>query len=146
MLDNVFMSRVGISDPDRLLARRRVLIVDDDGDARDLMRFVLEACDMRVTDSESATDALIELEQSDFDLLISDIAMPVIDGYSFIGVVRSRKKNVAIPAVAMTAFTRADDRDRALLAGFDLHIGKPCDFATLISALTDLLATTGRPA
>jgi CheY-like chemotaxis protein len=101
---------------------------------------------MRVTDSESATEALVELEQSDFDLLISDIAMPVIDGYSFIGVVRSRKKNVAIPAVAMTAFTRADDRDRALLAGFDLHIGKPCDFATLIPALTGLLGTTGRPA
>jgi CheY-like chemotaxis protein len=123
-----------------LLASKRVLIVDDNADSRDLLRLVLEAYDVTVTDAESATDALDELEHSDFDLLISDIGMPVVDGYAFIRAVRRRSRSACMPAVAMTAFVRVEDRARALFEGFDSHITKPCDFAALIPVLVELLA------
>jgi CheY-like chemotaxis protein len=140
------MSRMCTSGPCAALAQKRVLIVDDDDDARDLMRFILEARGMKVSDSASALDGLAELDRSDFDLLISDIGMPEIDGYSFIRAVRGRKKHADLPAVAVTAFTRLEDRAQALLAGFDVHIGKPCDVVALIPTLTGLLATGRRSA
>jgi CheY-like chemotaxis protein len=138
------MSRACTSDPRGLLANKRALIVDDDMDSRELMRVVLESCDMEVTDAESAPDALAALERSDFDVLISDIGMPAIDGYSLIRGVRALPKSASIPAVAVTAFRRMEDRAQALLAGFNLHIGKPVDIPAFIQALVALLARAGR--
>jgi CheY-like chemotaxis protein len=134
------MSRTHSADPCGLLARKRVLIVDDDDDSRELLRVVLESRNMDVSDSESATGALTALEHSHFDVLISDIGMPMVDGYALIRSVRKQEKYAYIPAVALTAFARAEDRARALLAGFDMHFGKPCNFADLLQALGTLLA------
>jgi CheY-like chemotaxis protein len=121
------------------LAGKRVLIVDDDEDSRTLLRFVLESCEMDVYDSDSADAALPALHHGRFDLMISDIGMPGRDGYSLIRAVRARRESATLPAVALTAFVRAEDRSRALLAGFDLHLGKPFDSLTLIQAVVALV-------
>lgn len=119
--------------------------MDDDNDARKLLRLVLEACHVDVYDSESAADALNVLDGAQFDLLISDIGMPLCDGYSLIGAVRARHQNAGIPAVALTAFVRPEDREHALLAGFDLHFGKPFDSTALIQALVALTGSAMHP-
>jgi CheY-like chemotaxis protein len=129
----------------KFLAGKRVLIVDDDEDSRTLLRFVLESCEMDVHDSESVDDALPALDHARFDVIISDIGMPGRDGYSLIRAVRGRRESAALPAVALTAFARAEDRSRALRAGFDLHMGKPFDSLTLIQAVVALVAGARNP-
>jgi CheY-like chemotaxis protein len=140
------MTRPLASGPDcHSLAGKSVLIVEDDYDSRELMRVILESCDMEVCDSETADGALAALDHMHFDLIISDIGMPGCDGYSLIRSVRCRDETSRIPAVAVTAFVRSEDRARALLAGFDMHIGKPFDAAALLQVLVTLLGSTRRP-
>jgi CheY-like chemotaxis protein len=122
-----------------LLAGKRVLIVDDDDDARYLLRVVLEGCQMTVCDSDSADKALEELDQTSFDLLVSDIGMPERDGYSLIRAVRGRSDSESIPAVALTSFGRPEDRARALRAGFNRHLRKPFTSSSLLLCLASLL-------
>jgi len=128
------------------LAGRTVLIVDDEQDARDLLRIVLESCGVRVLDAPSAMQALATLGSEPIDLIVSDIGMPEEDGYSFIRRVRAltNESKAAIPAVALTAFARNEDRTRALLEGFNLHLTKPVEPAELLLALADLAGSTGR--
>jgi CheY-like chemotaxis protein len=129
------------SNPDTdLFAGKRVLIVDDDDDARDLLRVVLEGCQMTVRDSDSVDGALEELDQMSFDLLVSDIGMPERDGYSLIREVRGRSDGGSIPALALTSFARSEDRAQALRAGFDRHLRKPLDSDSLLLCLASLLA------
>ncbi|MET0390566.1 MAG: response regulator [Polyangiales bacterium] len=115
------------------------MVVDDDCDSRELMHAVLESRGMVVEESDSANAALDALAREHFDLLISDIGMPEVDGYSLIRAVRSRAEGIRIPAVALTAYVRKEDCRQVLLAGFDAHFGKPCDFAALLPALMLLL-------
>jgi CheY-like chemotaxis protein len=122
------------------LAGKRALIVDDDDDARHLLRAVLESCEMTVYDSDNVDGALEELGKSSFDLIVSDIGMPDRDGYSFIHAVRNRLDGCSIPAVALTSFARPEDRARALAAGFDRHFGKPWEPSKLIPCVALLLA------
>lgn len=122
------------------LAGKRALIVDDDDDARHLLRAVLESCQMTVCDSDNVDEALEELGKASFDLIVSDIGMPERDGYSFIHAVRNRLDGCSIPAVALTSFARPEDRARALEAGFDRHFGKPCESSKLIPCVALLLA------
>jgi signal transduction histidine kinase/CheY-like chemotaxis protein len=118
-----------------------VLIVDDEDDARELLRIILESCNMKVHDAGSASDALSMLASEHIDVIVSDIGMPERDGYSLIRDVRalSAKDKAAIPAIALTAFTRNEDRTRALLEGFNVHMAKPVEPAELLVALADLL-------
>jgi CheY-like chemotaxis protein len=140
------MNRPITSDPDcRFLAGKSVLIVEDDDDSRELLRVILESCDMDVCDSETADEALTALGRTQFDLIISDIGMPGCDGYDLIRAVRCRPETSRTPAVAVTAFVRAEDRARALLAGFDMHIAKPVDSSALLHALVALLGDAQRP-
>ncbi len=126
--------------------RVRVLVVDDDQDARDLLGFVLESCGMEVRSAGSAVEALTALETYDPDVIVSDIGMPGQDGYSLIRSIRmlpsESKKNV--PAVALTAFARNEDRTRALVAGFNVHIAKPVEPATLVATVRDLAGHSAR--
>jgi signal transduction histidine kinase len=115
-----------------------VLLVEDDADARELLTTILEGYGARVTAVASVCDALLALDESCPDVLVSDIGMPGEDGYSLIKKVRAR--NVDIPAVALTAFARHEDQGRALSAGFQLHIAKPIDPAVLASALVKVSA------
>jgi CheY-like chemotaxis protein len=121
------------------LAGKRALIVDDDDDARYLLRTVLESCQMTVCDSDNVDGALEQLGKASFDLIVSDIGMPERDGYSFIRAVRNRSDGGTIPAVALTSFTRPEDRARTLVAGFDRHVAKPFESAALIPCLASLL-------
>jgi len=114
----------------------RVLVVDDDQDTRELVAAVLMPCGAEVVSVGSATEALDQMKQQRFDLLISDIGMPAMNGYDLISRIRQlgEERGGRTPAVALTAYAGIDDRERALAAGYEMHIPKPFVAAELISA------------
>ena len=122
----------------------RVLIVDDEPDARDLLRRLLQSCQAKITTAESVEAALEVLARERFDLILSDIGMPGRDGYDLIAEVRKRESaaNKHTPAIALTAFARSQDRTRALRAGFQNHIAKPVEPSELIAAVASLARRT----
>jgi signal transduction histidine kinase/ActR/RegA family two-component response regulator len=122
----------------------RVLVVDDEADARDLIRQVLVDCDATVFVAGSANEALPMLGEHRPHVLVSDIGMPEVDGYEFLRRVRllERERGGRIPAVALTAFARSEDRTRALRAGFLLHIAKPVDPSELVATIASVLGHT----
>jgi len=109
------------------LEGKRVLLVEDEPDVRELMVTVLERCGAKVTAAGSAEEALSALQRETPDVLVSDIGMPREDGYALIRKVRALppEKGGKVPALAVTAHARAEDRRKALLAGFQMHLGKP---------------------
>jgi PAS domain S-box-containing protein len=120
----------------------RILVVDDEADALDLIAIDLTACGAKVTSFVRAADALEAMEKSEFDLLISDIGMPDQDGYEFIRRVRAREaaaQKRKVPAVALTAYARVQDRMRALIAGFDTHVAKPLERGELVTVVASLV-------
>ncbi|WP_422923265.1 PAS domain S-box protein [Singulisphaera sp. PoT] len=121
----------------------RVLVVDDEADARHLIRRVLEECGAEVIDADSAERAVGLLEAGPPDILVSDIGMPAQDGLDLIRSVRARYTAKKLPAVALTAFARAEDRRRALMAGFQTHVAKPVDPAELVAVVASLVERTG---
>jgi len=110
-----------------------ILVVDDEADTRDMLKEGLEFCGATVEVAGSAAEAIEALTTAEPDILISDIGMPGVDGYDFIRQVRrlpvSRGGKVA--AIALTAYTRMEDRLQALRAGYDMHIPKPVELAEL---------------
>jgi CheY-like chemotaxis protein len=130
---------VGLEDaPD--LAGIRVLIVEDDDDARALVARVLEGQGAFVEAVSSAREALAALEKERIDVLLSDIEMPGTDGYQLIRELRLRpsQQGGSVPAVALTAYARTEDRLRALRAGFQLHLSKPVQPAELLAVVASL--------
>ena len=117
-----------------------VLVVDDEPDAREVLAFILLTRGARVEEAGDPEAALAYLAMHTPDVLISDIAMPGEDGYSFIQRVRALQNDGkrAIPAIALTAFVRDVDRERALRAGFDMHLPKPMPVTSVIQAVFDL--------
>jgi len=122
------------------LSGLRVLVVDDELDTRELVAAVLTTCGAEVVSLGSATEALDQMERQRFDLLISDIGMPEMNGYDLIGRIRqlAEEDGGRTPAIALTAYAGIDDRKRALAAGYEMHIAKPFAPAELISAATFL--------
>jgi signal transduction histidine kinase len=118
-----------------------VLVVDDENDARDWLVRVLADAGAQVRAARSAAEALDAFDQAPPDVLLSDIGMPEVDGYALIRRIRALPDGQGgrTPAVALTAFARADDRQRALNAGYQLHIGKPVDEDELIAAVASAL-------
>jgi CheY-like chemotaxis protein len=118
----------------------RVLVVEDDRDARELIVEILEQAGASVRGVPSVAKALEAMLAFRPQLLVSDIAMPDEDGYSLMRRIRALDAALGseIPSIALTAFTRAEDRKRALAAGFTAHIAKPVDVAHLISAVDRL--------
>src|SRR5438132_12667250 len=98
----------------------RILVVEDDDDTRDLLKVLLEAQEADVTTTASVPEALAAYEQSRPTVIVADIGMPDYNGYTLIGRVRARdrEKGKMVPAIALTAFTTAMDRDTVLSAGF----------------------------
>jgi signal transduction histidine kinase/ActR/RegA family two-component response regulator len=129
----------------RNLAGLRVLVVDDDRDSREMLGSLITHAGADATLAASAAEGLGALAVSRFDVLVADIAMPGTDGYTLIRRVRAHPSPAvrAIPAVAVTAYAREQDRDLAESAGFELHLAKPIQPDVLIAALGDLAA---RPA
>jgi signal transduction histidine kinase len=131
------------------LAGVRVLVVEDESDARTLVAAVLGRQGAEVTSVGSVQAALEALEAGTFDVLLSDIAMPMADGYELIRRVRANPKWMRMPAAALTAFVTPADRGRALLAGFDTHVPKPVEPAELtavVAALANRRPTAVDPA
>ena len=124
----------------------KILIVDDEPDARDLIDRLLVERGARVSKAESADQALQALKQLHPDLLISDIGMPQKDGYEFIRSVRSLPVDAGgkTPAIALTAFARSEDRTRAMMAGYQVHLAKPIEPRELIATVASLVGRTGR--
>jgi PAS domain S-box-containing protein len=122
----------------------RVLIVDDEVDGRILMARILEERGARPLCASSAEEGLAALSREHFDVLLSDIGMPDKDGYVFIREVRRLDplRSRPIPAVAITAYARAEDRQRSLLAGFHMHLSKPVEARELIASIAGLLQLT----
>lgn len=114
----------------------RVLVVDDDRASRDVVRAFLEDDGACVVTAESASEAFDLLQYENVDLLLADIGMPVEDGHALMRRVRSLPTAIAgIPAIALTAFARPEDREQACQAGFQLHLAKPVDRHVLIEAI-----------
>ncbi len=120
--------------------RQTVLVVDDDDDTRVLLDTVLGRYGAEVTAASSAGEALEAMRESSFDVLISDIEMPDEDGYTLIRKVRARpaSRGGQIPAAALTAYARSEDRMRALVAGFQIHVPKPVEPAELVTVVASL--------
>jgi len=118
----------------------KVLVVDDEADTRELIREVLKECGSEVIMCRSAAEALDALEQHKPDILISDLGMPDEDGYSLISKIRSlpQERGGQIPAAALTAYARAEDRMRVLRSGFQFHLPKPVDSAELVTVVASL--------
>ena len=122
------------------LAGCRVLVVDDEQDARELLVMILTAAGARVETASSVTDALQQLDSSRPDVLLADIGMPGSDGHALIREVRTREAGALprLPAAAITAYANNVDRERALAAGFDRHVAKPIDSATVVGAVLSI--------
>jgi PAS domain S-box-containing protein len=122
-----------------------ILLVDDETDALDLITAELAQHGARVTSITNATDALKALEERSFDLLVSDIGMPEIDGYELIRRIRKQElgKDKRIPAVALTAYARVQDRMQAIVAGYSTHIAKPVEANELITVVASLAGRLG---
>jgi len=134
-----------VADPSRHLAGLHVLVVDDEEDARELARLSFEHAGARVSLAASAREALATLDRGPVDVLVSDIGMPGTNGYVFLESVRARGADAQIPAIALTAYARLEDRERALKAGFQLHVPKPIDPQRLVRAVA-LVANRVAPA
>ena len=125
-----------------ILQGLRVLVVDDEQDALDLLKTVLEKAGARVTAVASAAAAHAALEEAWPDLLLCDIGMPVEDGYQLMRRVReleASRSGVSTPAVALTAYAGEADRALALDAGYQLHVAKPVDPAALVTLIANLV-------
>ncbi|HEX2253984.1 MAG TPA: ATP-binding protein [Thermoanaerobaculia bacterium] len=122
------------------LAGLKVLVVDDQPETRDLIRRVLEDCQADVLTAGSAAEALGLVERERPQVLLSDIGMPDVDGYELLRRVRAlgEARGGRVPAIALTAFARSEDRTRALQAGFRVHVAKPVDPAELVATVSSV--------
>lgn len=120
----------------------RVLVVDDQLDARELLSTILRASGAAVVTATSAEEALKALAVDQVDVLISDVGMPEVDGYQLMRHVRAQPATAAtrLPAIALTAYARELDRTRALEVGFQAHVSKPVEPAELVRVVADLIS------
>ena len=138
-------STAGQHTTDNDLEDLRILVVEDELDALDLLAIDLREHGAQVTGVASASEALELLGKEHFDLLISDIGMADTDGYSLIKQIRKQEtsEEERIPAIALTAYARAQDRLRAISAGYNSHVAKPVDIRELVSVVKCLTGKTG---
>jgi CheY-like chemotaxis protein len=122
------------------LAGITVLVVDDQADARDLVRRLLEACSATVLTTADADEALRLVREHRPHVFVSDIGMPQTDGFELLRRVRALgpEQGGRVPAIALTAFARSEDRIRALRAGFVVHVAKPVDPSELVATVASV--------
>jgi signal transduction histidine kinase/ActR/RegA family two-component response regulator len=118
----------------------RVLVVDDEPDARELVAYVLQTCGMEVRTAGSVAEALSELSTYAPHVILSDIGMPDTDGYALIRSIRTHpdESKRSTPVIALTAFARNEDRTRALVEGFNRHMAKPVEPAALVRVIAEV--------
>ena len=119
-----------------------IFVVEDDEDTRELLKVLLETQGGAVTPTGSVQEGLTAYDRSRPNVIVGDIGMPDYNGYALIGRVRARDREhgTIVPAIALTAFTTAMDRDTVLSAGFQVHMPKPFEPSHLISVIADLAA------
>ena len=118
------------------MSKGRVLVVDDEPDSVALVRRVLEENEAVVTTAASVEEALNILPTQTFDVIVSDIGMPVQDGYAFIA--EARRHGIQTPALALTAFARPEDRAQSLSNGYQEHLSKPVQMGELLATVAAL--------
>ncbi|MEO7548774.1 MAG: ATP-binding protein, partial [Ramlibacter sp.] len=125
----------------------KVLVVDDENDSRELLRRVLEDSGAIVVEANGAETALRVAQEQRFDVLVSDIGMPDVDGYELLRRIRQLgpQGGGALPAIALTAFARSEDRIRALRAGFTVHVSKPVEPSEIVATVASVVGRTGGP-
>jgi PAS domain S-box-containing protein len=125
----------------RDLSRVKVLVVDDEPDARELIKRILSDCHAKVTTAASAAEAMQVFKAEPPDVLVSDLGMPDVDGFALLAQLRALGRTAGgnVPAVALTAFARSEDRLRALEAGFGAHISKPVEPTELIATVAAMV-------
>jgi len=118
-----------------------VLIVDDEVDTRELLRAGLTSCGANITEASSAAEAFECISRQIPEVVISDIGMPTNDGYDFIRRLRAlpADRGGRIPAIALTAFARSEDRLKALRAGYEMHVPKPVELTELVAVIASLI-------
>lgn len=126
------------------LSDLRVLLVEDEADSRELLNIVLSSCGAIVTSASSAAEAYKLIQNERFDVLVSDIGMPEEDGFSLIRKIRALpiKQVGNLPAIALTAYARTEDRIQSLRAGFQMHMPKPVENTELVTAVANLAGRT----
>ena len=118
----------------------RVMIVDDEAETRELLKIMLASHGADVTVCASGTEALHQINEWQPQIIVSDIGMPAMDGYAFMKKVRSLDSELRnVPAIALTAYARAEDRMRALAAGFQMHVPKPVEASELVMVIASLV-------
>jgi len=127
------------------LTGAHVLVVEDQREGRELVARIIAERGGRVSTAVSATEALQQFRRETPDLVISDIAMPGMDGYELLTRLRELEAGRRVPAIALTTFARAEDRTRSLLAGYQGHVPKPVDPAELLATVASLLQLSARP-
>jgi signal transduction histidine kinase len=126
------------------LTGAKILVVDDEPDARAMMHRLLESCKATSVEADGATEAMRMVAEGNPDLILSDVGMPGTDGYEFIREVR--RQGITVPAVALTAFARTEDRVRSIRAGFQAHLAKPIEPAELLALVASMTGRiSGRP-
>jgi signal transduction histidine kinase len=131
-----------VTTPSEPLHGVRVLFVDDNADARTFVRAALESSGAFVRTAASASEGLALFDREPFDVVLTDIGMPLVDGYDFVRHLRGHARGLAIPAIALTAYAGTDDERRALAAGFQRHVAKPVDPLELVSAVRAVIDVT----
>ena len=117
----------------------KILVVDDEIDSLDVLTIALEQAGATVSSFSSANAAIEAINKSTPDLLIGDIGMPEVDGYTMMSQIRQLPQGKKIPAIALSAYAREIDRVRSIEVGFQHHLGKPVDIPTLIKLITRLI-------
>ena len=126
------------------LSGLRVVVVDDEPDAREVITRILSRAGAETTSAASVRDALAAITRQRPDVIVSDIAMPNEDGYDFVRILREMNPGLGgpIPALALTAYAREEDKLRCLSAGFEAHLAKPVDPAELLGVVAHLAASS----
>jgi PAS domain S-box-containing protein len=126
------------------LQGKKVLVVDDDEDARNLVATVLTSCGCEVSTASSVGEAMVRFDDMKPDVVVSDIGMPNEDGFELIKRIRARpaERGGRVPAAALTAYARAEDRKKVLAAGFVTHVVKPVDPSELVAVIASLVRFT----
>jgi PAS domain S-box-containing protein len=142
--EETLLAKVDATDGYKLeLATLKILAVDDDPDSVHIVRRILERAGAEVQTATSMTEALEVFQQFEPDVVVSDIGMPGHDGYELIKALRALPNGKKTVAIALTALARAEDRTRALRAGFQMHVAKPLDAEELVSSVKNLASLRG---
>lgn len=123
-----------------MTAQARILVVDDYDDTAEMLAIFLRRAGHSAVTASSASEALEKIKSERFDLIISDIAMPVMSGYELVEAIRKLKDYRNTPIIAVTGFAMHDDRERSLRAGFNAHLTKPIGPQILLHTVSRILS------